>query len=189
MPGKTPGVATSGVIAIDGPTASGKSTLAKGLASALGILYIDTGAMYRGLACYFLEKGILPEETPDFQRRVDGLRLKYAGALQISCVMEGRDIGTVVFPDAKVKLFLTASPEVRAKRRYHELKEKSLSFEELRRDIEKRDQADKNRKISPLKKAPDAEIVDTTNLNEKEVLELIKNRILTLQKEVHGDSR
>jgi cytidylate kinase len=209
------------VIAIDGPSGSGKSTMAKKLAQSLGLLYIDTGAMYRALA-YVLDKNNIPcEESSLLGDFLAGLNIKYGendsqlivingedlthtsrehkvsalasefsqlpqvrsflldfqrklGLFEI-CVMEGRDIGTVVFPDAFCKIFVTASPEVRAKRRLDQLKEKSntssdLTYDQVLKDVIERDRLDTNRLVSPLKVAEGATYMDTSDMEEDEVL-------------------
>lgn len=209
------------VIAIDGPSGSGKSTLAKKLAEALNVLYIDTGAMYRGLALDAHQKGV-PYEVGDAltqylkdinlvygesadclikidgqnftskirEHQVSGLASQFSqlvpvrefllqfqrklGELKI-CVMEGRDITTVVFPDAFCKVFITASPEVRAERRWNQLKEikgeDTPSLEQVLKDVKERDQLDTNRAISPLKVAEDATVLDTSEMDRNSVLD------------------
>ncbi|EQC48070.1 (d)CMP kinase [Bacteriovorax sp. Seq25_V] len=201
------------VIAIDGPSGSGKSTVAKRLASELGILYIDTGAMFRALAysanerdidldsdyevSKFLEQINLEYQTSDGALiKIDGedlsekirahhvsklasiisqipavreylLKFQRSLAESKTCVMEGRDIGTVVFPEAFSKFFITASIEIRAKRRYDQLVENGQSdvdMDQLIKDVAKRDQKDMGREVAPLKKADDAELVDTSQM-------------------------
>lgn len=209
-------------IAIDGPAGSGKSTISKILSSKLGILCLDTGAMYRACALKVLNKNIdIADESrvSDIVKDID-LSVEYhdGGQLTIldgkdvsseirtaeismaastissykivrkkmvelqriiaqknSCVLDGRDIGTNVLPNAKFKFFLTASAEVRAKRRH--LEDNKLSYEEVLADIIKRDEQDKNRKIAPLKQADDAVLVDTTNLTIEEVVALLEKNI------------
>jgi cytidylate kinase len=204
------------LVAIDGPAGAGKSTVARGVAQKLGILYVDTGAMYRAMAWKMLKKGIhltkVKELTKVTQisitngelyldskkieeheirtREVSSLSSEIAKVPQIrqflvekqreiarqhSVVMDGRDIGTFVLPHADVKIFLTASIEERAWRRYDELKKKGLQLEmsELKKEIAKRDYADENRKISPLKQAEDAIQVDTTSKTVEDVITLI----------------
>lgn len=213
------------VIAIDGPSGSGKSTLAKNLAETLDVLYIDTGAMYRGLALDAHQKGIPYQEggelkdylakiklvygeSPekliqidgvDFTQKirehhVSGLASQFSqikpvrefllnfqrklGELKI-CVMEGRDITTVVFPDAFCKVFITASPEVRAERRWNQLKEikgeEAPPLEQILKDVKERDHLDTNRTVSPLKVADDATLMDTSKMNPDEVLSNLVN--------------
>lgn len=208
------------VIAIDGPSGSGKSTLAKNLADSLNVLYIDTGAMYRGLAIDAHEKNIPYEEGASLQEYLKGIHLVYGESseklIQIDtknftqkirehhvsglasqfsqivsvreyllnfqrklgeekiCVMEGRDITTVVFPDAFCKVFITASPEVRAERRWNQLKETkgddTPSLDQILKDVLDRDHLDTNRSVSPLKVAEDATLMDTSKMNPAEVL-------------------
>lgn len=212
------------IIAIDGPAGAGKSTLAKNIAKELGLIYIDSGAMYRAFGLKCLRAGINPEEmdkinllleetviefkTQNSENRIflDGedvslqVRTPEAGkaasvfsaiptvrkkmiALQRmiagdgGIVMDGRDIGTVVFPEADMKIFLLAGTETRAERRYKELfgedKEIDRSSEEFKRILieqAKRDDADINRTNSPLKPAADAVILDSTIMSKNEVL-------------------
>ncbi len=217
------------VIAIDGPAASGKSTTAKRLAERLGVLPIDTGAMYRAVTLVTLEAGIDPHDqkkveeiaqhleiqqvfengevrtfvngqdrsrdlrTPEINRWVSlvssypGVRRSLvekqrAMAKRGGVVLEGRDIGTVVLPDADLKIFMVASPEERARRRWKELQEAGMEipFEEVLQEILRRDHLDSTRADSPLKKAEDAVVLDTTNLTIQEqveaILELLKKR-------------
>jgi len=211
------------IIAIDGPAGSGKSTVAKEVARRLGILYADTGAMYRALTLKamrekidFKNKNMLIElvgridivlkTNDDFALSVlldgedvtDEIRKnsvtnnikhiahisevrKQMVALQRKivssgrAVLEGRDIGTIVFPDANRKIYLDANSGERAKRRHKELKEKGhdITIEEIEKDVEERDYTDKNRAAGPLKKADDAIVIDTTNLTIAEVVERI----------------
>lgn len=211
------------IIAIDGYSSCGKSTLARELANKLGYRYIDTGAMYRAVTYYFLEnnipfdnrenvKDILPKIKIDFQYDPDngkqitilnGVNVEKAlRAPQVSekvslistikevrsflvnqqqrlglergIVMDGRDIGTVVFPDAELKFFMTANEEVRIARRKEELMEAgiNLSIDEVRENIRKRDHIDTHRFESPLKKAKNAILIDNTLLSKEEQLEL-----------------
>lgn len=217
-------------IAIDGPAGVGKSTLAKALAEKLNYIYIDTGAMYRGVAHVAHSHGVSPDDLNGLQEILEGLSLhfefvndkkslfnhdeniedvirqsdiskivsQYAKidivreemkrqqqniAAQTSVVMDGRDIGTVILPNATFKFFLTASPEERTKRRFLELKNRGIDvdFNELLSDIKKRDAEDENRLIAPLKKADDAIVINTDNLDEKQVLDkildIIKNNV------------
>lgn len=207
----------SKVIAIDGPGGSGKSTLARRLARELGLFYIDTGAMYRALACYFSEEGTVVQESSAFERALEGLSMDYGpGAVAVEgrdfsakirhhsasakasaisrlpcvrrwlvnfqrklgeaqfCVMEGRDVGTVIFPRAWKKIFLTASLKQRARRRALEL---GLDASQVEQDLKTRDESDSTRDASPLKRAPDAKLIDTTALDEQQALALMKEYI------------
>ena len=215
-------------IAVDGPAGAGKSTIAKLVAKELGFVYVDTGAMYRAMALYFLRKGVDPKAAEEIERScpevdvtiryqdgvqqvllngedVSGLiRTEEVGnmasavsgympvreklvelqkqlAAKENVIMDGRDIGTCVLPEADVKIFLTASVETRALRRYKELEEKGVScdLEEIMKDIEDRDYRDMHRKISPLKQAEDAVLVDSSDMSVDEVV----NTIITLAKE------
>lgn len=217
------------VIAIDGGAATGKSVLAKGIAKKLGILYIDTGAMYRGVGYYFLSNNIeLTEENIQNNLNLIDIKLKYLDGETIcilnneditdkirteevsmaasnvsknklvreklvylqrkmagneSVVLEGRDVTTVVFPDATLKIFLTASIDIRALRRKRDLEKKgeNVDIEKVKEALQKRDLQDSTRKESPLKKAEDAVEIDTTGLTNEitvdKVIELLKERI------------
>lgn len=217
------------IIAIDGPSASGKSTLAKAISKKLGITYIDTGAMYRACAVYFLNNNIEINEENAIKFVNDlNINIKYEnesmkvylndidvserirenevsmGASNISkykcirnkmvslqremgmtssVVLDGRDIGTVVFKNADLKIFLTASTIVRAIRRKKELEAKGniINLEELEQELIDRDIQDTTRKESPLKKADDAIEVDTSSLTIEEttniVIDLLKERV------------
>ena len=209
-------------VAIDGPAGAGKRTIAKLVAKEKGYVYVDTGAMYRGLAIHFLENGIEAEETGKIVeackdadvtiRYEDGQQQVYLNGKNITAklreevvgnmaskssaipevrakllelqrelarkenvIMDGRDIGTCVLPDADVKVFLTASVETRAKRRYDELVEKGVScdLEEIARDIAERDERDSTREIAPLKQAEDAVLVDSSHMTIEEVVAAI----------------
>lgn len=187
------------IIAIDGTAGSGKSTLAKALAKRLGYKYIDTGAMYRYLTYRALKEKrkdfvnlasqikVFPKtdkirlpEVSDMVSKVSAIKgvrkwmVKHQRKIGRGVVIEGRDIGTVVFPDADIKFFLTASVEERTRRRYKELKQKGIriSIKNVRENIISRDVKDSSRKVSPLKPAPDAIIIDTTNLSMKQKNEL-----------------
>lgn len=206
-------------IAIDGPAGAGKSTIAKTLAKQMGYVYVDTGAMYRAMAYYFLQQGIDKTDETAITAAVDGadvtiryedgeqqvllngenvtgsLRTEQVGimasgtsvypavrrklvALQkklaetTDVIMDGRDIGTCVLPNAQVKIYLTASVQTRAKRRYDELTEKGEAAElaKIAADIEERDYRDMHREMSPLKQAEDAVLVDSSMLNIDEVV-------------------
>lgn len=205
-------------VAIDGPAGSGKSTIARILASKLNFIYLDSGAMYRAIAWRVLNENIdlnhsarlrpLIEST-HFEIDPNGLlvngervgeelrtpevsslasevaknpivreilvRKQQEMAKDHHVIMDGRDIGTVVLPNADVKIFLTASIDERAKRRYREFQQKGLEvdFEQLRNEIRQRDENDQNRSISPLRQAEDAIRIDTTNQTIEEVVEQI----------------
>lgn len=210
------------IIAIDGYSSCGKSTVAKALASKLNFVYIDSGAMYRAVTFYFLENNVaLNDERAvekalnhihidlqngdkssivllnnrDITNEIRGLRISKAvssvGAIksvrtalvnqqrnmakQRSIVMDGRDIGTVVFPDAQVKIFMTADPKIRADRRYKELKAagQDVILEDIFENIALRDFQDTTREESPLRRAEDAIILDNTSLTEKEQLDIV----------------
>ena len=201
-------------IAIDGPAGAGKSSIAKAVAAKMGIVYIDTGAMYRAIGLAALRRGIdpkdadevtaiLPEIDITISHDSDGQRIFLCGddvsdeirtpevsvaasdvavcaavrekllelqrglAEKSDVIMDGRDIGTHVLPNADIKIFLTASVEERAMRRYRELKEKGTecSFEEVKRDMEYRDKNDSSRAAAPLRPAEDAVRLDTTQLD------------------------
>lgn len=209
-------------IAIDGPAGAGKSTIARLVAKEKGYIYVDTGAMYRGLAVHFLSRGIAPEETDkirdacqdaevsigyeDGQQQIylngenitSRLRLEEVGnmaskssaipevrekllslqrelARRQDVVMDGRDIGTCVLPDADVKVYLTASSRTRAKRRYDELTEKGIPCDlaQIEKDIIDRDNRDMNREISPLRQAEDAVLVDSSDMTIRQVADAI----------------
>lgn len=209
-------------VAIDGPAGAGKSTIARLVAKEKGYIYVDTGAMYRGLAIHFLDQGIGADETErvieackdaDVKIRYeDGIQQVYlngtnitgrlrdeaVGQMTSKCsaipevreklldlqrelartqdvIMDGRDIGTCVLPDADVKVYLTASVKTRAKRRYDELaaKGESCSLDEIERDIEERDERDMNRKTAPLRQAEDAVLVDSSDMTIEDVVRTI----------------
>lgn len=204
------------IIAIDGPSASGKSTVAKRLAKELGFTYIDSGAMYRAVSYYMLKHGVENEEDIknslknlsfhvepecieiDHEYLKDELRteiidrsVSYYSALKTvreylnkilqdtskekDVIMDGRDIGTVVFPQANYKFFIVASPEVRAKRRLKDRPEDD--YEVVLEDIKKRDFYDSNRVHAPLKKAEDAIEIKTDDLSIEEVIQKMKEYI------------
>ena len=202
-------------VAIDGPSGAGKSTLARAAAERLGILYVDTGAIYRTIGLYVRRRGIDPKDTaavlaalPDIRIGMDhdadgmqrmllngedvtaDIRLPeismYASAVSAlpsvrafllemqrdlarkhSVIMDGRDIGTVVLPDAEVKIFLTASAEVRAQRRCLELEQRGTPkpYDEVLRELNERDYNDSHRAAAPLRAAEDAMVVDTSALD------------------------
>ncbi len=209
-------------VAIDGPAGAGKSTIAKLVAKEKGYIYVDTGAMYRALAVYFLEKGIDAKDTGQIIaaaqeadvsiRYVDGVQQVYLNGGNITSklrteevgnmasmtspipevrerllelqrslarekdvVMDGRDIGTNILPDADVKIYLTASVETRAKRRYRELSEKGIecNYEEIAKDIQERDMRDMNRETAPLRQAEGAVLVDSSDMTVSEVVDAV----------------
>ncbi len=219
-------------IAIDGPAGAGKSTIAKALAGKLSFLYVDTGAMYRAMAYYFLTHGILADDEgalrvvcddihislayADGSQRVllDGTdisdqirreevgnmasatsgypfvrkklrRLQQELAKENDVIMDGRDIGTCVLPDAQLKIYLTASVHTRAMRRYQELKEKgqNCDLKEIEKDIEARDYRDMHREIAPLKAAPDAVVIDSSEMTVEEVVGAIYRLVCGTGKE------
>ena len=209
-------------IAIDGPTGAGKSSIARLAAKKLNYVYVDTGAMFRTMALYFLNENINPSEeetvtancgqiqiTIEYQNgeqhiflngndvsadirkeevgrqasviarypavRTKLLNLQRKLASENDVIMDGRDIGTVVLPEAECKVYLTASAEVRAGRRYKELTEKGIDCDlaEIEKDIIARDEQDMKREIAPLTQAEDAVLVDSSNLTIDEVVEKI----------------
>jgi cytidylate kinase len=209
------------VIAIDGPAASGKGTVAQGVARALGFHYLDSGALYRLVALLALRRNVSPDDGPrlaELARRLDvvfesgAVRLGGADVSEAirqeevsaaasrvaihpevrdallarqrtfrqppGLVADGRDMGTVVFKDAPVKVFVTASAEERARRRHKQLIEKgiSISIESLLRDIRDRDARDGNRATAPLKPAPDAVILDTTDMTIDSAIAFVLDR-------------
>ena len=209
-------------VAIDGPDGAGKSTIAKLVAKEKGYIYVDTGAMYRGLAIHFLKKGVRAEdkdavtaackdaevtiayengvqqvylngenvtsmlrteEVGNMASRTSAipavreklLELQRSLASTQDVIMDGRDIGTNILPDADVKIYLTASVETRAKRRYDELREKgeTCDLESIAHDIRERDERDMTREIAPLKQAEDAVLVDSSEMTIQEVVDTI----------------
>ncbi len=218
------------IIAIDGFSSCGKSTMAKDLAKSVGYAYVDTGAMYRSVTLYCLRNnwindGVVDEEKLkeaipsikiDFRYNAEKQinetylndenveseirSLKVSNSVSIvssigfvrramvaqqqaysvdrGVVMDGRDIGTVVFPDAELKIFLTASPEIRAQRRYDELKAKgeNVSFDEVLENVKQRDYLDQNREESPLRKADDAIELDNSHMTIQEQKEWLLQR-------------
>lgn len=209
-------------IAIDGPAGAGKSTIAKKLAEKLNFIYVDTGAMYRAMAYYFLSQGITDDDEKaiaaachevevtiayhngEQQVILNGtnvsqaIRAEKVGnmasatsiypavrtklvelqrqlAAKADVIMDGRDIGTCVLPDAQLKIYLTASTTTRAKRRYDELTAKGIQCDltEIEKDIIERDYRDSHREISPLVQAGDAVLVDSSSLTIDEVVETI----------------
>ena len=201
-------------IAIDGPGGAGKSSVAKKIAAKLGIIYVDTGALYRTIGLYMLNNGVSPVDTEDVIKRLGDftLELKFIDGKQVillngkdvgdtirtpevsmaasavsaikevreyllntqrdiaaknSVIMDGRDIGTVILPDAEVKIFLTASPEARARRRFEELRAKGIdaSYEQVFAEMAERDKNDSTRDIAPCVPAADAVLLDNSNLD------------------------
>lgn len=211
-------------IAIDGPAGAGKSTIAKKIAKKLEFIYVDTGAMYRAMALYFIRNNILANDTNEIENacknvnvtieykdgeqvvvlngenvngfirteevgkmtsassvnksvRLKLVELQQSLAHKENVVMDGRDIGTYVLPDATLKIYLTASSSERAKRRWLELKEKGITADinEIEKDIIDRDHRDMTRDFAPLKQAEDAILIDCSNLNIEEVVDEIIN--------------
>ena len=171
------------IIAIDGPSGAGKSTLGRRLARELGLLYIDTGAMYRAVALAVAAAGVEVSDAAAVAAVARAASIRLEGdpdALRVT--LDGRDIGTVVFPAADVKFFLTAVPEERARRRLDEerTRERAQSFEETLADINERDRRDSTRDDSPLRIADDAVVIDTTELSIDEVfrrmLQVVRER-------------
>ncbi|MFL2665663.1 MAG: (d)CMP kinase [Dehalococcoidia bacterium] len=207
------------IITIDGPAASGKSTVGELLSKKINFRYLDTGLMYRAITTYFIQKKILPEQIEKIYNQLEKITftIKFTQARtvnifvnnknvmselflpntdllvsnfsSISCVrkflvdkqrlvakngniiMIGRDIGTVVIPDAKFKFYLNATSLIRAKRRYSQSKNSNKSIEEIKNSIDLRDKIDSTRKDSPLKPAKDALIINTGNLSLNEVVD------------------
>ena len=168
------------IVAIDGYSSCGKSTIAKALAKYAGYTYVDTGAMYRAIGLYTLRQGLTNEADiisalPHIQVGFFLVAQQQAMGIAKGIVMDGRDIGTVVFPKAELKLFLTASPEVRAQRRFDELvsKGEKPNFDEVLADVNDRDYRDTHRAESPLRQAEDAIVGDNSNLTPDEQMEVI----------------
>ena len=213
-------------VAIDGPAGAGKSTIAKALAQRFSLIHVDTGAIYRAVALYFIHKGqnpadpaVVVPQLPDISVRMafseQGQRMLLQGqdvtglirtpevsmgasavsaipevraflleqqrqlARENNVIMDGRDIGTVVLPDATVKIFLTASAEERARRRHLELQEKGTDsvYEEVLADVQQRDHQDATRASAPLRQAADAVLVDTSHLNFEQAVEAMADTI------------
>jgi len=219
------------IIAIDGFSSCGKSTVAKDLARELGYLYIDSGAMYRAVTLYCLQNDLISDgivQADELKKQIGNIDLhfRYNPSTQKNetwlnginvedairspevaemvspvsvigfvreamvrfqremgrnkgIVMDGRDIGTVVFPDADLKIFMTASPKIRAQRRYDELRAKGLnvSMEEVMRNITERDRIDSTRAISPLRQAEDALVLDNSQLTREEQLAWVMEKV------------
>lgn len=206
-------------IAIDGPAGAGKSSIARLVAKKMNYVYVDTGAMFRTMAYYFLTHDIDPQKEERVNANCDAIHIeiqyedgdqhiflngedvsqairqekvgetasiiaKYAKvreklldlqrklAASTDVIMDGRDIGTVVLPDAPCKIYLTASPRVRAERRYKELVEKGADcdLDQIEKDIIERDEQDMNREIAPLRQAEDAVLLDSSDLSIDEVV-------------------
>ena len=218
------------IIAIDGYSSCGKSTMAKDLAQSIGYIYIDTGAMYRAVTLYALRHGFFQNggiDTTALEKSIPHIHITFRldpsnnlprtylndedvedaiRTLEVSShvspiaalpfvrealtvqqramgeekgiVMDGRDIGTSVFPKAELKIFVTASPEIRALRRYNELlgKGQSVDLEAIRKNVEERDYIDTHREVSPLKQAPDALVLDNSHLTKEEQKEWLLSR-------------
>ena len=209
-------------VAIDGPAGAGKSTIAKRVAKQMQFIYVDTGAMYRAMAIYFIKNNIDPADENSINSAIQDisisieydngeqqvilngenitgiLRTEEVGnmasktsvyakvrsklvdlqrelAKKTDVIMDGRDIGTTVLPDADVKIYLTASVEARAGRRFKELVEKGIEadYDAIKKDIEDRDYMDMNRENSPLRQAEDAVLVDSSDLSIDETVETI----------------
>jgi CMP/dCMP kinase len=207
------------VIAIDGPAGSGKSTVGRALAARLGLEYLDTGAMYRGVTFAALRRGVDPAEAevisriagdvelelredcvlvdgvdatieirgPEVSRAVSIVAANPAVRLEMvrrqrewattrsGGVIEGRDIGSVVFPDAELKVYLTADPDVRAQRRAHEVRD--LDYETVAADMARRDALDQGREASPLLAAEGSVVVDTTGLAVEEIVDRLVEQL------------
>lgn len=213
---------SSFIIAIDGFSSCGKSTLAKTLAKRLDFTFIDTGAMYRAVTLYLIENEVDFQDINALKQALENIEIEiksqgeenhfFLNGKDVSeairemyvsekvsevsalpevretlvrqqqkmgaegkVVMDGRDIGTVVFPDAHLKIFMTASPEVRAQRRYEELRGKGeeVTLEEVRQNLNHRDRIDTTRTVSPLKQAEDAVLLDNSHLNREEQLDFV----------------
>jgi CMP/dCMP kinase len=213
------------VIAIDGPSASGKGTIAKRVAEALGFHYLESGALYRLVALISLRERTSDEQA--LAHAAEGMDVAFAEGKILLCkqdvseavrseecsnrasevarlprvrqallkrqrafrlppglVADGRDMGTVVFPDATLKIFLTASPQIRAQRRYKQLIDKGIhaNLRALSRDLEERDARDANRSLAPLIPAPDSQVLDSSALS----IEAVVERILQRYRETGG---
>ena len=211
------------IVAIDGPSGTGKSTTAKIVAKDLGLTYLDTGAMYRAITFAALEKGIAPENSSGIDQLLRSTRIRFDDQNQIvinginrekeirgkqvseavspysaipavrktltewqreiaserSCILDGRDIGTVVFPHADFKFFLVTDLKVRAQRRFLECPEKgiAMTLEEIEKNLAERDRIDSSRATAPLKKADDAFEIDTTQLSIQQQVKIIEDRV------------
>ena len=209
------------IVAIDGHSSCGKSTMAKSLAAKVGYTYVDTGAMYRAVTLYSIRRGFFTENGIDqesLKKEIGKIRISFSKdergkqctmlngenveneirGMEVSgkvspiatigfvreamveeqrklgsggaVVMDGRDIGTTVFPDAKLKIFVTASPEIRAERRYDEMVAKgdTPNYDDILKNVKERDYIDSHREISPLKQADDAVVLDNSNMTLQE---------------------
>ncbi len=219
-------------VAIDGPVGAGKSSVSDAVAARLGILHLDTGAMYRALGLTALRSGTDVQDekkvvalcrkldvsvshgadgqhtfvegedvtglirTPEVSMAASAVsryaevrrqmvRIQQKLAAETDMVLDGRDICTTVLPNATAKIYLTAAPEERARRRYLEMKEKGQeeSFEKVLEDLKKRDEQDMNRPVEPLRQAPDAELVDSTHLSFEETVDAI---VCKVEAKCHG---
>ena len=224
------------IIAVDGFSSCGKSTMAKALARSIGYLYFDSGAMYRAVALYCLENNLIKDNSVDIEglrRQMDNIRITFENdpltnnsvtllngknvekdirSLRVSrivskvatidfvredmieqqremgkakgIVMDGRDIGTTVFPDAEMKIFVTASAEVRAQRRYDELTARgdTPDYNDILENVLQRDHIDQTREVSPLRKADDAILLDNSNMTLEEQQEWLYNKFVELTK-------
>lgn len=231
------------IIAIDGYSSTGKSTIAKAIARKLNYIYVDTGAMYRAVTLYCMQNGLIdaagnvsPKLADLCRKHLNGessdkgeicIEFRKNGAdvctylngknvekeirsievansvsavsavpevrellvkqqqlmgSQKGVAMDGRDIGTVVFPSAELKIFMTASPEIRAMRRFNELlsKGENVNFDEVKRNIEERDYKDVHRLVSPLKQADDAVVLDNSNMSQEEQVEWLYEKVKKL---------
>jgi len=215
------------IVAIDGFSSCGKSTMAKELAREAGYIYVDTGAMYRAVSLFCIQNGWMTENdiaSSEIEKHIESIRIEFKtndqgksetylngrnveneirtlevanGASRISTlgfvrrelvrqqqlmgvekgiVMDGRDIGTVVFPKAELKIFLTASPEIRAQRRMDEMNTKgeTVNYEEVLANVKERDDRDQNRTESPLRKADDAIVIDNSDLTREKQREILR---------------
>lgn len=215
------------IVAIDGFSSCGKSTMAKKLANDTGYIYVDTGAMYRAVSLFCIQNGWMTDtemNTDEIEKHIHSIRIEFKtnkegkceaylnaknveseirtlnvanGASRVSTlgfvrrelvrqqqlmgeekgiVMDGRDIGTVVFPEAELKIFLTASPQIRAQRRFLEMKDtdETVVFEDVLANVVERDYRDQNREESPLRKAEDAIIIDNSDLSEQNQQDILR---------------
>ena len=197
------------IIAIDGPAGAGKSTVARGAARELGYTYIDTGALYRGIGVSVMRLGVntkdkgavaaclpVPIDTTEAIRTPEAsmaasdmgaipavraflLETQREMAREGDCILDGRDIGTVVLPNADVKIFLTAKPEERARRRWEEQRAKGVTdpYEQVLAEVLARDSQDMNRATAPLRPAPDSILLDTTDMDLDQSVQALLNII------------